>query len=200
MLADCPIDGDKGKLGIGTDGFNCWDRNSNQTNDPEQDINGDNFWSVDDCVPQKQITQNPDVELNHQHFCEAFATLSQYPVGCPSAANSNPAGTLTEISAMLDDGTGQVAVSCDFAPNNRLLSLELKNEAYYWNLEGGFIANAIVITLEDELGSNSCFDLCQSDAECVASLAKSRQLPSANIVYDCSIFHHSDTVQPYEVL
>jgi hypothetical protein len=101
---------------------------------------------------------------------------------------------------MLDDGSGQAAVSCDFAPNNGPLSLELKNGAYYWSLEGSFIADVTVIAFEDELGSNSCFNLCQSDTECVASLAKSRQLPTASIVYDCSIFYHSDTVQPYEVL
>jgi hypothetical protein len=199
LLTGCPLEGDDGKSGaVGVDGVNCWDTNSNGINDPEEDVNADDNWDAKDCSIQQSSAQNPDVELNHQHFCEAFANLGQYPPGCPSASHANPPGTLTEISAMLADGTGQAAVSCDFSPNNGLLNLELKNGEFYWILDGGFIANRTIISLEDELGSNSCFNQCQSDPECVASFAKSRQLSSASIVYDCSLFHNSDTVQPWE--
>ena len=205
LLTGCPLEGDDGKSGAvgvdgidGIDGIDCWDTNSNGINDPEEDVNADDNWDAKDCSIQQRSAQNPDVELNHQHFCEAFANLGQYPTGCPSDSHANPPGTLTEIHAMLDDGTGQAAVSCDFSPNNGLLSLELKSEEFYWILDGGFIASSTIISLEDELGSNSCFNQCQSDPECVASFAKSRKLSSASIVYDCSLFYNSDTVQPWE--
>lgn len=210
MLTGCPLEGDDGKSGVvgtngadGADGINCWDVNSNGINDPEEDVNGDGEWGAEDCLTPSitPTAQNPDVTLNHQHFCEAFAELGKYPEGCPSDnhANVKPVGTLTEINAMWDNGTGQAATSC--YPDIGDLSLKTINGGVYWHLEGGFIANSTIISLEDELGSggNSCFDLCQSDSDCVASLAKSKDV-AKSIVYECNIFYHSDTVQPWEGL
>lgn len=197
ILTGCPLDGGDGKTGV--DGINCWDTNSNGINDPEEDINGDGAWDTKDCLAQTQTTQNPDVTLNHQHICEALANLGQYPDGCPSAGHNNPPGTLTRIFAMIDDGTGQAAVSCNFAPNNGILSLEQINGLYYWSLEGGFIASSTVIPFVDELtDATSCMSLCQADPECIASYAKSKSLKPNVIVYACNIFHHSDTIQPFE--
>lgn len=207
-LSGCPLEGDDGSRGTqgpeGEAGINCWDLNGDRSNDSDEDINNDGQWDAQDCSTQSQISknqvsQNPDVDLNHQHICEALANLGQYPTGCPSATHTNPTGTLREIGGMLDNGTGQAAYSCDFAPNHGPLSLEKKDGLFYWTLEGGFIANSTVIPLEDELGSNSCFNLCQSDPECIASYAQSRSLPT-DIVYDCNIFHNSDTIQPWDTV
>jgi hypothetical protein len=213
ILTGCPLDGDNGKVGTdgtdgidgidgidGVDGINCWDINSNRTNDPEEDINSDGTWNTDDCTTQTKVTQNPSVEFNHQHICEAFANLGQYPEGCPSTSHTKPAGELKQITGMLQDGTGNKAFSCNYPPNNGSLSVEERNGQFHWVLEGSFIANTQVITFEDELDEdlgNSCLDICKSDPDCVASLALSRQ-PVGNIVYDCHIFHSSDTVDPLE--
>lgn len=209
ILTGCPLEGDDGKPGVvgtngadgadGANGINCWDSNSNGIDDPEEDVNADDSWDAKDCSIQQSVVQNPDVTLNHQHFCEAFANLGQYPEGCPSATHTPPTGVLKEINAMFDDGTGQLATSCYYAPDNGDLSLKVKSSGVYWHLEGGFIANTTVIAVEDELGSNSCFNLCQSDTDCVASLAKSKGVANS-LVYECNIFYHSDTVQPWEGL
>lgn len=202
LLTGCPLEGDDGKSGTvgldGLDGINCWDSNSNGINDPEEDINADGVWDVKDCTFQTQVTQNPDADFNHQHICEALANLGEYPTGCPSSSHTNPIGTLTEIGSTFDVGDGQNAVSCNLEPNNGLLSVEPRYGEFYWILEGGFIANTATIPLQDELGDTgkSCFNLCQADSECIASFANS-SLQGGQISYTCSLFHHSDTVEPW---
>ena len=37
-------------------GLSCWDLNGNLYSDPEEDINGDNVWDTDDCVPAPSTT------------------------------------------------------------------------------------------------------------------------------------------------
>jgi hypothetical protein len=207
MLAGCPIDGDTGNRGL--DGIDCWDINENRVNDSTEDINGDGIWDVNDCSPRSSanVSQNPSVDLNHQHICEALANLGQYPEGCPSNTHTTPVGTLRPITAMLDDGSGSRAVSCNYEPDNGLLTLEQNpiDQQFYWKLEGGFVAGSQDVSFEDELtaAGQSCFDICQSDPECVASLALSKTLVvggSIDISYRCNTFHHSDTVQPFERL
>ncbi|MFA0655876.1 hypothetical protein [Vibrio sp. 10N.222.49.C12] len=223
MLTGCPIDGATGEQGsigatgpqgaTGLDGINCWDTNENRVDDANEDINADGLWDVNDCasVAATSVSQNLSVDLNHQHICEALANLGQYPQGCPSVTHITPnaTGDFRQISFMLDDGSGNTAFSCGFPPNNGLLTLEKNqlDQVYYWKLEGGFVASATVIALEDELGadignpSNSCLDLCENDPECIASYAESKTVFSGNtrnIVYNCALFHHSDTIQPFE--
>jgi len=191
--------------------INCWDTNVNRVDDTNEDVNGDGLWDVNDCAPiaSAGISQNPSVDLNYQYICEALANLGQYPQGCPSASHTTPnAGTFQQIQVMLNDGTGK-GVSCGLS-NNGLLTLEKNqfDQLYYWKLEGGFIASSRVIALADELGGdfgnnpgNSCLDICMSDSECIASLAESREVSvgsSTSTIYDCALFHHSDTIPPYE--
>ncbi len=194
ILAGCPLEGDDGNSGAA--GINCWDTNSNRINDPEEDINGDDVWDAKDCSTQTLSTQNPDVELNHQHICEALANLGEYPTGCPSNTHTNPSGTLTKIDSLLNSGSGY-AVSCDYEPNNGLLSVVPKNGNYYWSLKGGFIAKTISIEAVDELTNDACFNYCDADPECVASWATSELIPPVTS-YTCHLFHHSDTVSNWE--
>lgn len=197
VLNGCPLDGDSGNTGAaGSDGINCWDLNENHLNDPEEDINGDSAWDVQDCSSQRQAIQNPDVELNHQHICEAFANLGQYPEGCPSAVHSNPPGTLQKINALLDSGSGY-AVSCDFEPNNGVLSVYPKNGVYYWVVDGGYIANATTLDAVDELTNDTCFNTCVADPRCIASWATSELDPPVT-AYTCHHFYHSDTITQWE--
>lgn len=206
FLAGCPLDGDKGLAGAdgvdgidgidGLDGINCWDVNSNMVNDPEEDTNRDGRWDALDCSIKLQSAQNLDVELNHQHICEAFANLGQYPQGCPSDTHTKPAGTLRQIEFLLDSGAGY-AVSCDHEPNNGLLSAIPKNGAYSWSLEGGFIASVTTVSALDELENNACFEICNADSECIASWAVYSSDPGATS-FECHIFHHSDTVGNWE--
>ena len=195
FLTGCYLDGDDGTTGPA--GINCWDLNGDRTNEPEEDINKDGQWDAQDCSSQAAVpVQNPDVELNHQHICEALANLGQYPTGCPSSTHTNPAGTLTPISFLLDSGFGY-AVSCDYEPNNGLLSVVPKNGNYYWSLEGGFIAKTVTIEAVDELSNDACFNVCNADPECIASWASSELLPPVT-AYTCHLFHHSDTVGNWE--
>ena len=199
MLTGCPLEGDDGRSGaVGIDGINCWDKNSNRVDDPEEDINGDDSWDAKDCLALTQSAQNPSVELNHQHICEALVNLGQYPEGCPSAVHAIPSGTLTKIPALLDSGSGY-SVSCDFEPNNGLLSVVPKNGKFYWSLEGGYIAKQTTIEVVDELTNDACFNLCDADPECVASWAQAN-LEGGATAYTCSIFYHSDTVANWERL
>lgn len=195
MLTGCPLEGDDGKSGVaGLDGINCWDTNSNRTNDPEEDINLDGTWNSSDCLATTQSKQNPDVDLNHQHICEALANLGQYPQGCPSNGHSIPSGTLTKINSLLDSGSGY-AVSCDFEPNNGLLSVIPKNGAYSWSLEGGYIAKVITVSAVDELTNDACYNLCDADSNCIASWAV---FDSPAEAHTCHLFYHSDTVGNWE--
>lgn len=191
-LTGCPIDGDTGKGGI-----NCWDVNGNHFNDSEEDINGDGKWDAKDCSAiNTNSTQNLDVALNHQHICEALANLGQYPTGCPSDSHTTPTGTLTQINALIDSGSGY-AVSCALEPDNGLLSVIPKNNGFYWSLDGGYIAKQTTIDALDELDNNACFNLCQADSKCIASWASSELTPPVTS-YTCHIFYHSDTVSPWE--
>lgn len=197
LLAGCLLDGDRGKSGVdGVDGINCWDTNSNRVDDQEEDVNRDGVWNAKDCSDSLDSKQNMDVTLNHQHICEALANLGQYPQGCPSDTHTMPTGTLTQIDFLLDSGAGY-AVSCDYEPNNGLLSAIPKNGSYSWSLEGGFIASVSTISALDELENNACFELCNADAECIASWARFGPDRDATS-YECHLFHHSDTVGNWE--
>lgn len=200
LLAGCPLDGDKGSLGVngvdGADGINCWDTNSNRIDDQEEDINRDGIFNTKDCSSSLDSKQNIDVTLNHQHICEAFANLGQYPPGCPSDTHTKPAGTLRQIEFLIDSGAGY-AVSCDHEPNNGLLSAIPKNGAYSWSLEGGFIASVTTVSALDELENNACFEICNADSECIASWAVYSSDPGATS-FECHTFHHSDTVGNWE--
>lgn len=207
MLSGCPLEGDSGKDGVngingvdgvdggdgadGADGINCWDTNGDGINDASEDTNSDGVWDTKDCLPKSKPEQNPQVELNHQHICEAFANLGQYPEGCPSAVHSNPSGTLQRITALLADGLGN-GVNCDYPPNNGLLSAKPKGNEYFWHLEGGFIADVTTIEAVDELENNTCFTICQADSKCIASWAELQDAPGT--AYKCHLFYHSDTV------
>lgn len=206
LLTGCPLDGDKGNTGL--TGINCWDLNGNRLDDASEDINGDGNWDANDCSAKttNTIAQNIGVELNHQHICEALANLGQYPEGCPSASHTIPTGTLTQLTFLLDDGTGQRGVSCDFEPNNGPLTLERNavDQLYYWKLEGAFVAEKTVIAFEDEVDASSgktCLDVCKSDANCIANFSVLRDVTIGNsrrLVYDCALFHSSDSIQAFE--
>ena len=197
ILSGCPIDGDTGTLGRA--GINCWDVNKNHINDDNEDINKDGEWDTKDCTSQQLSTQNPDVELNHQHFCEAFAALAQYPVGCPSDTHSTPTGTFKRVRGMYPGADGTYSVSCNDEPNNGLLSLVPKNGQYYWSLEGGYIASKTTMDITEEFSTTdgACFDLCAADAKCIASWAHSELAPDVTS-YTCHLFYHSDTVADWE--
>lgn len=213
MLTGCPLEGDDGKSGAigmdgidgmdGMDGINCWDTNSNRIDDPEEDINGDDVWDAEDCKTQAPIAQNPSVDLNHQHICEALANLGEYPEGCPSDTHFVPSGTLTKIESMLTEGG--VGYSCNLPPNNGLLRAVKKigddgRDDIFWSLEGGYIANILTIDAVDELTNDACFNTCDSDPDCIASFVIKKGPPGASAItaYSCHIFYSSDTVGDYE--
>jgi hypothetical protein len=138
--------------------------------------------------------------LNHQQFCEAFATLGQYPSGCPSAVHNIPSGTLTELvrGTFFPDGSGGSS-SCNNIPNNGLLSLKPQSPGggYQWELEGGFIAHTSLVSTLDELDNNVCFNRCDADPDCIASYAEDNS-SSGSQVYICHTFYHSDTINQWE--
>ncbi|MDN3715474.1 hypothetical protein [Vibrio breoganii] len=162
LLTGCPIDGDNGSDGtVGLSGINCWDLNGNRINDDDEDKNNDGLWDADDCGSQNTISQNTDAVLNHQHFCEAFAALGQYPSSCPSMSHTPPTGTLTQQTrtTWYDDGLGN-GWSCNQPPpNSGPVSIQPKADGYYWVVEGGFIAAEATFAVEDEINDARCFNL-----------------------------------------
>ncbi|NVJ55221.1 MAG: hypothetical protein HWE19_02535 [Vibrionaceae bacterium] len=194
LLAGCPIDDDK------SSGINCWDINMNHANDLEEDKNGDGVYDTQDCISQQSaVFQNQDAFFNHQHFCEAFAALGQYPDGCPSITHTTPTGTLTMITtAVLFDDSNNGYTSCNYSPSNGPLSLEYRPDTglAYWVLEGGYTANRVVLSRQDVIENNSCVDLCSSDNKCIASFARTH----TNESFDCFTMYHSDTVSDFESL
>ncbi|ANU38257.1 hypothetical protein [Vibrio scophthalmi] len=195
MLTGCPLEGDDGKFGVagvdGVDGVNCWDANSNGINDPEEDINGDNVWDAKDCSSGIQVTQNPDVELNHQHFCEAFAALGQYPDGCPSNTHTPPTGMLTNMTTGQFDGTYNTCSDLSVVTKTNVTPQQA-----YWTLQGGYVAKKFITARVDR---DQCSSSCEGDTQCVASW----WLAGANGSLDsgqCHIFYHSDTISAYETL
>ena len=209
-LTGCPLEGDDGKVGDqgingvdgidGVDGINCWDSNEDGINDTNEDINYDGKWDVNDCTSSSPVSQTPEVELNHQHLCEAFANLGQYPAGCPSASHSAPVGSLTQMrpGTFFNDGLGNHS-SCSLPPSNGILSIEPKNNSYYWVLKGGFIAQKSIVNGVDELANNVCSNNCTSDPNCVASYA-TVNVDLSSETYVCHKFYHSDTVSQWEHL
>ncbi|MEQ3697165.1 MAG: hypothetical protein ABNH02_09420 [Pseudomonadales bacterium] len=198
MLTGCPLDGDDGKSGAvgvdgvdGVDGINCWDTNSNRTNDPDEDINGDGVWDAKDCSTQIQSAQNPQVEFNHQHFCEAFALLPtpQYPAGCPSATHSPPTGTLFPMTAGQFDGTFNTCSDLSIVTKTDSTGSSVQA---YWSLQGGYIGYKKEFYLGDR---DLCRTECENDTDCVAAFFRPQPTTQAG---ECSIIYHSDTVQPYE--
>ncbi|MDE1240339.1 hypothetical protein [Vibrio aestuarianus] len=200
LLSGCPLDGDNGEAGTtGLAGINCWDTNQNRINDPDEDRNFDGVWDVKDCSTTQQTTQSLDVALNHQHFCEAFATLGRYPEGCPSNSHTVPTGTLQRIGEndFYDDGRNGYE-SCANTPDNGLLSIVYNStlDQSYFELEGGYIASQSTMSLQDVILNNSCFNACDADANCVASFA-TKITPEA---LTCNVFYHSDTVSAFSSL
>lgn len=201
LLAGCPIDdGDRGATGPagndgapGVAGINCWDLNMNRIDDTAEDINGDGVYDARDCTPQPVVAQSQDAILNHQHFCEAFAALGQYPQGCPSAVHSTPTGTLTYITnlTLFDDLNGGWT-TCNNPPNDGLLRLEYRptTKYAYWVLEKGYIANSVTQSRVDVIDNKSCRDLCTADPKCVASYART----ISSQAMECFTMYHSDTI------
>lgn len=223
FLSGCPIDGDNGKEGqagaigqagetgevgaTGLPGINCWDLNGDRINDTDEDTNTDGIWDANDCtiyVPASaqnlEVKQSIDVEFNHQHICEALATLGQYPEGCPSNTHTVPSGNLTRIkpSQLFDDGNGGYK-TCNAEPSNGLLSIESRpnlddpnQESGWFVLDGGYIAKTLTMPYADAV-NGVCQSECLGDSNCIAALALERGSRA-----DCSIFYHSDTVSVYE--
>lgn len=200
-LMGCPLDGDKGKSGSA--GISCWDLNGNSVNDASEDVNYDGAWDALDCAgggSQTTTAQSPEAQLNHQHFCEAFANLGQYPDGCPSNSHSVPAGTLTKMyqdvnNQLFDDGSDGFT-TCNNSPNNGLLSIVKRSgtDQAWFELEGGYIARTTVYSRSGEITNELCFADCNSDANCIASLAQYKSSESS----ECLVFYHSDTVSKFE--
>lgn len=218
LLSGCSLDGDDGKTGpagpsgvdgtigptgptgaTGLAGINCWDTNENRTDDPDEDINSDGAWDVKDCSAAQGPTQSQEATLNHQHFCEAFAALGQYPEGCPSNTHTVPTGTLQRIGPgdFYNDG-GNGYESCANAPSNGLLSIAYNStlDQSYFELEGGYIAGQSTMSLQDVILNDSCFNACDADANCIASFA-TKITPEAST---CNVFYHSDTVSAFSSL
>ena len=203
LLSGCPLDGDKGKTGLtgasGLAGINCWDTNENRTDDPGEDTNSDGAWDVNDCSATQEAAQSQEAVLNHQHFCEAFANLGQYPEGCPSNTHTVPAGTLQKIRPddFYDDGSNGYE-SCANAPSNGLLSIAYNStlDQAYFELEGGYIASQSTMALQDVILNDACFNACNADPNCVASFA-TKITPEA---FTCNVFYHSDTVSAFSSL
>ncbi len=166
---------------------------------PDEDINSDGAWDVKDCSATQQFTQSQEATLNHQHFCEAFATLGQYPEGCPSNTHTVPAGTLQKIGPadFYDDGSDGYE-SCSNDPSNGLLSIAYNStlDQSYFELKGGYIASQSTMAQEDVILNDACFDACDNDAKCIASFA-TKITPEA---FTCSVFYHSDTVSGFSSL
>lgn len=211
ILAGCDDDGSNGINGIngadgadGLAGINCWDLNEDRIDDPNEDINLDGLWDVQDCALVSSAVaaaasgqQSPEAVLNHQYFCEAFAALGQYPVGCPSANSPAPSGTLTFIGRnQFFDDSNQGATSCNFSPNNGLLSIEYRSDASAWFvLEGGYIAFNDILSINDVILDRKCAQACEIDAKCIASVASRKSNTEA---YQCKRFYYSDTIAKYE--
>ena len=193
LLSGCPLEGDSGDRGL--NGISCWDLDGDRNKDPDEDLNGDGQWDARDCSASSIPTQATGADFNHQHVCEAFANLGQYPEGCPSDTHTVPVGTLTRMlpDLLFEDTEGNLD-SCNYEPNNGVFGIEKKNNAYYWSVEGGFIANKFVISLNDEIDNNVCFQTCDSDDNCIASWASLYTEPPMIAYYDCYHFYHSDTV------
>jgi hypothetical protein len=171
----------------------------NRVNDAAEDINGDGVYNTRDCTGQPPLIQNQGADLNHQHFCDAFASQNIYPVGCPSSTHSTPTGTLTQIttSVLFDDGSNGF-VSCSNAPGNGDLSVRYDSSTKfaYWSLKGGYIANNQTMSKQDVIDNQTCVNACKNDPNCVASYAK-RWTAEA---YDCLTMYHSDNITNYEYL
>lgn len=200
LVGQAGRDGADGQDGAdGLNGIHCWDINQNHINDPAEDVNGDGVYNVLDCAPNTVMAQSQDALLNHQHFCEAFANLGEYPEGCPSNTHTTPAGTLTLISetTLLDDGNNGY-YSCNVPNGNGLLSLEYRalDGQAWWVLKGGFVADASVMSRNDVVLNGMCGSNCDSDPKCIASFAKN-QTSEAMVCYK---LYHSDTVEKFEQL
>ena len=220
LLSGCPLEGDNGNTGgtgatgatgeagaTGLPGINCWDLNGDRINDTDEDTNTDGIWDANDCtiyVPASaqnlEVKQSIDVEFNHQHICEALATLGQYPEGCPSNTHTVPSGNLTRIkqSQLFDDGNDGYT-TCNGDPNDGLLSIESRPDLVdpsqktgWFVLDGGYIAKTLTMSYADAV-SGACQTECAGDVNCIAALALERGSRA-----DCSIFYHSDTVSAYE--
>lgn len=204
FLSGCPLDGDNGSSGptgaTGLSGIDCWDLNGDRVNDQSEDVNFDGSWDALDCTGISPKAQSQEADLNHQHFCEAFANLGQYPEGCPSAVHTTPTGTLTRMyedtsNKLFDDGD-EGYTSCNNAPNNGLFSIvkRLGTDQTWFELEGAYIANTTTYSRADEILNDLCFAECDSDPQCIGSLARDK----SSQAMECLIFYHSDTVSKYE--
>lgn len=204
FLSGCPFDGDDGGSGdtgaTGLSGIDCWDTNGNRVDDQDEDKNFDGNWDALDCAGPSSSAQSQEAELNHQHFCEAFANLGQYPEGCPSAVHTTPAGTLTRLyedvnNKLFDDGA-EGYTSCNNAPSNGLFSIVKRTgtDQAWFELEGAYIANTTTYSRSDEILNNLCFAECDADPLCIGSLAQSK----SSEALECLIFYHSDTVSKFE--
>lgn len=196
LLTGCPLEGDDGAVGIqgptgeqglaGTAGINCWDLNEDGIDDPNEDINQDGIWGVEDCGISSVGEQHPDAQYNFQHFCEAFANLGQYPQGCPSDTHVTPSGVLTAMIPAQFDGSYNTCSD---------LSVSIDNEFAYWSLDNGFIASSQVLDISER---EQCKAACESDSRCVAS---EWQLRAGTGAGDCQIYYHSDSLtKPYKRL
>lgn len=210
LLSGCPLEGDKGSAGpagaTGLAGINCWDLNGDRVNDQSEDVNLDGRWNAADCAGRSSnAAQSAEADLNHQHICEALANLGQYPEGCPSNTHTVPTGTLTKMTGttFFDDGMDGYT-SCNNAPNNGLLSIKARDNVNadgdpvqqgWYELEGGYIASQTIMPLLDAV-QGVCQSSCQSDPNCIASLA----IKNSTEASECSIFYHSDTVSKFERL
>ncbi|WP_068544600.1 collagen-like protein [Thalassotalea crassostreae] len=183
----------------GSSGVNCWDLNGNGVNEVSEDTNLDGLWTAQDCQTVKSLAQTQEATLNHQHFCEAFAELGKYPEGCPSDTHTVPTGTLTKMTSdtFFADGADGFE-SCAITPNQGLLSIKYNasQNLSYWVLEGAYIANQTTMSLTEVIDNNACFNECDNDPDCIASVASK----STNESFECLTFYHSDTISQWEQL
>jgi len=197
LLVGCRFDGDNGANGSA--GITCWDSNMNGVNDPDEDVNVDGTYDTRDCSPQVSTLQSQDAVLNHQHICETFAELGKYPEGCPSSTHTTPTGTLTKITTgVLFDDSEHGYTSCNYPPNNGLLSLEYRPETKYayWVLKGGYTAERVLMAKADIINNNACRASCEADSRCVAAYART----FTNEAMDCFTLYHSDTINSFEYI
>jgi hypothetical protein len=206
LLQGCPVEGDDGRAGVdGLPGINCWDLNGDRVDDQDEDVNFDGAWNALDCRDTGSIAQVKEAELNHQHFCDAFANLLPpvYPDGCPSASATAPSGTLTQFytstdSKFFDDGANGYT-SCNNTPNNGPLSIVYRTGTIgsaFFELEEAYIAKRETVQTASEIDNDDCYNLCNGDARCIASLAY--KVDSDLQSSECLIFYHSDTVSKFE--
>ncbi len=190
----------------GEAGINCWDSNLNHINDISEDINGDGVWNTQDCRTTITDTQSPEVVFNHQHMCEAFANLGQYPEGCPSDTHTVPTGTITQIfpAQLFEDGTGGYT-SCTALPSEGLLTINIRDvvnsegndeKHAYYELEGAYIAADIIMSKNGVILDGACKARCENDSKCIGSNA----IQKTSEAMSCRIFYHSDSVSKYERL